>query len=368
MELIRLCKSDITIGEPIRWDVFDKNRRLLINKGYIVVSERQLAFLISRGIFRKDIGEDLFLQEDGAESPFRLIHSVERIIGRLFDGIETAKELDAVLIACGMLRRACDIDTDAALATLFIGKETRYSITHPIYTALFCEVMSRALDLPEEDRTPLLAAALTMNIAMISLQDELYAQQAPPRHEQKQWIRTHPERGVAMLRNMGVADRKWLEGVLNHHESIDGTGYPRGLKGDEVPMFPRIISIGDFYCAMISGRKYRSPLSADMAMKEIYLNCNNRVGEKLAHLTIKKMGIYPPGSFVKLVNGEIAIVTRRGEKAHCPIVHSIMRANGKRLSPPAPRDCSLKEFTIAENVHKADIRTEIDIKGLWGFD
>ncbi len=368
MELIRLRKSDITIGEPIRWDVFDRNRRLLINKGYVIVSERQLDFLISRGTFRKDIGEDLYLQEDGAESPFRLIHSVERVIGRLFGEIETVKDLDAVLLACGMLQRACDIDTDAALATLFVGKETRYSITHPIYTALFCEVLARALELPEEERTPLLAAALTMNIAMISLQDELYAQQAPPRREQKQRILNHPEAGAAMLRSRGVTGRKWLEGVLYHHESIDGTGYPHGLKGDEVPLFPRIISIGDFYCAMISGRKYRSPLSADMAMKEIYLKCNNRVGEKLAHLTIKKMGIYPPGSFVKLVNDEIAIVTHRGEKAHCPVVHSIMRANGKRLSPPAPRDCSLGEFAIAENVHKADIRTEIDIKGLWGFN
>ncbi|MBI5826549.1 MAG: hypothetical protein HZB22_02295 [Deltaproteobacteria bacterium] len=368
MRLIRLCKSDIPLGEPIRWDVFDRNRRLLINKGYIIVAERQLDFLISRGLFRKDIGEDTYPQEEDAESPFRLILSVERVMARLFDEIETVKDLDAVLIACGMLRKACDIDTDAALATLFIGKETRYSITHPIYTALFCEVISRALELPEEERLPLLSAALTMNIAIISLQDELYAQQAPLHYEQRKWIRTHPERGVAMLRNRGVTDRKWLDGVLYHHESIDGTGYPHGLNGDGITLFPRIISIGDFYCAMISGRKYRSPLSADMAMKEIYLKCNNRVGEKLAHLTIKKMGIYPPGSFVKLVNNEIAIVTHRGEKAHCPVVHSIMRANGKRLSPPAPRDCSLKEFAIAENVHKAEIRTEIDMKGLWGFD
>lgn len=368
MKLIRLCKSDINLGEPIGWDVFDRQRRLLINKGYIIVAERQLDFLVSRGIFRKDIGEDLYLQEEVQESPFRLILSVERAMARLFVEIETVKDFDMVLAACGMLQKACDIDTDAALATLFVGKETRYSITHPVYTALLCEVIARALELPAEERVPLLSAALTMNIAMISLQDELYAQQAPPRHEQKKWILTHPERGAAMLRSRGVTDRKWLDGVLYHHESIDGSGYPHGLKGDEVPLFPRIISIGDFYCAMISGRKYRSPLSADAAMKEIYLKCNNRVGEKLAHLTIKKMGIYPPGSFVKLVNGETAIVTHRGEKAHCPVVHSIMRANGKRLSPPAPRDCSVEEFAIAENVHKADIRTEIDIKGLWGFD
>lgn len=368
MHLKRLSKNDITHGEPLQWDVFNKKGKLLINMGYVIEAERLLDFLISRGLFREDTAAEYSAPKYAAESPFRLILSAEDHMARLFDEIGTVKDFDVVLTACGMLQKACGIDTDAALATIFIGKENKYSITHPIYTALFCEVISRAMGWPEGRRLPLLAAALTMNIAIISLQDELYAQEAQLSDEQKGLINSHPEMGAATLRSRGVTDRNWLDGVLYHHESIDGAGYPYGLKGDDVPFLARIISIGDFYCARISGRKYRSALNADRTMKEIYLKCNNRVGEKLAHLTVKNMGIYPPGSFVKLINNEIAIVTRRGERAHSPVVHSIVRPNGERFSSPVLRDCSRKEFAIMENIHKAEISTEIDRKSLWGFD
>jgi hypothetical protein len=101
-------------------------------------------------------------------------------------------------------------------------------------------------------------------------------------------------------------------------------------------------------------------------MQEIYLSRGNHVETDLVNMCVKLIGIYPPGIFVRLANGEIAVVTHRGEKAHIPVVHSVVQANGKVFLEPCKRDCSTDEHAIKEVITDEKEKIAINRCQVWG--
>ena len=124
-------------------------------------------------------------------------------------------------------------DSSAALASLFILEKGNYPIKHAVDVAVISDVMVRKRGMDSDNQGPLMAAALTMNIGMLSLQEVLYQQEKDLTSEQKKLIDSHPAQSVVMLREAKVTDRLWLKCVLAHHEKIDGTAYPNQLSGEQ---------------------------------------------------------------------------------------------------------------------------------------
>ncbi|MBA1336507.1 MAG: hypothetical protein HPY66_2942 [Firmicutes bacterium] len=102
-------------------------------------------------------------------------------------------------------------------------------------------------------------------------------------------IKMHPVIGADILRKDGF-DPAVVEAVKHHHERWDGTGYPDGLKGEEIPLYSRIISIADAYDAMVSGRPYREPVASFKAVNEIFRCSGTQFDPELVKLflTIQK--------------------------------------------------------------------------------
>lgn len=104
--------------------------------------------------------------------------------------------------------------------------------------------------------------------------------------EEWELIRQHPQTGSKMLSSTHEYTRL-AAGVLHHHEKIDGTGYPNGLKGDEIPLESKIISVADAYDAMTSIRPYRKhPLSKDEAIEELIKYANTQFDEKVVEVFV----------------------------------------------------------------------------------
>ena len=110
-------------------------------------------------------------------------------------------------------------------------------------------------------------------------------------------IKRHPEIGYRILSTAnGMAEM--AEYVLAHHERWDGLGYPKGLKGEEIPLQPRIIAIADAYDAMTSTRTYRGALSDEVAIEELQKNAGTQFEPELVKVFIDKVinlkAICPP--------------------------------------------------------------------------
>ena len=266
-----------------------------------------------------------------------------------------------------LLQQACAQDTDATLSTIILGAAGRYSIKHSIDVAIICEVIGQALGVPAHERLPVIAATLTKNIAMTSLLDVLHSQAAPLTDEQRKEIQGHPIRGVEILESFGIIDHVWTDAVLKHHESFNGRGYPQGLKGEEVPIYARIIAIADFYCAKISGRSYRQPLTSHKAMQFVFPPKDSRIDANIAEQFVKTLGIYLPGTFLYLKNKQVAVVTRRGERIHFPIVYAVTGVDGMPLPGPMYRDMNNPAFEIARIIPPGEVTIKVNRYQLWGY-
>lgn len=161
------------------------------------------------------------------------------------------------------------------------------------------------------------------------------------------------------MRELGVADRLWLEAVEHHHSS------PAGPLADLPPMLQlaRLIQRADIFAARLSPRKARQAMAATAAAKAAYLDENQQADEAGAAI-IKALGIYPPGSYVRLANTEIGIVLRRGRRANEPVVASIVGKSGTPLGEPAMRDIRQKACEITGGVAPHDVKLRLNLERL----
>ena len=169
-----------------------------------------------------------------------------------------------------------------------------------------------------------------------------------------------------MLRARGVTDEVWLEAVLSHHECLDGSGYRRRKKGAEISISAQLVSLGDVYCARISGRKHRKGLRPNAALRALFLDQGKKVSQELASLFIKAVGVLPAGTAVRLENGEIAVVLNRGERPNTPHVCSIVGIEGMPLVKPIPRDTAQPACKVKEVMEWADVGAMPSMHTLWG--
>jgi HD-GYP domain-containing protein (c-di-GMP phosphodiesterase class II) len=367
----RLSLDDIQIGKPLPWDCFDKTGALLLRKGVVVSSTRQIEGLMTRGLYVTGRPSEAAPPPPVAKlTPFDHLDEFKLRLRSILEGIANAAqnaEIPTRLIKLiGDIQAICEEDADAALGMLHLDVENRYTIVHPLHVAILCELIARKKELPVDERQIIIGAALTANVAMMELQEQLQKQDGPLTDAQKEEIRLHPLYSVDMMLTVGVNDDRWIAAVLHHHEKLDGSGYPGAFSGDAIPLSVRILSLADTYSAMLAPRIYRSSMMAKDALREVFLKRGSEIDGELAQIFIKELGVFPPGAFVTLKNGETAIVIRRGENTMKPIVRSVIGPRGAPLASCIKRDTSDEDYAIRDMVAR-DRVVKLDVRKLWGY-
>lgn len=248
-----------------------------------------------------------------------------------------------------------------ALLYLLVQTSTQsvdhYSSHHGFLCAAVVELCALQLQWPVEERRTLVLSALTMNIAMTALQNQLAQQEVPPTALQKQLIAEHASLGAEMLRGAGVSDPLWLEAVRLHHEERPAEATVEQMQPAE--RFGRLLHRADVFTAKISPRKSRVGLPAPLAARDACLGADGRPDD-VGSATIKALGIYPPGSYVRLASGEVAVVLRRGERANTPRVASFLSREGSLLGVPALRDTADQRHEVKGAVRTIDVRVRLN--------
>jgi len=378
-KLIELSKDDFIIGEPLRWPIYDRNGIFLIKKGVLIETQHQIERMLLHGAFGLSVEMEAAKSiqpkktkkaKSNNFSPFELI---EKATTKLYDTLHTTASYQDDFFAQIMsvvddIQTACTRDSHTALASLFLVLFNNYPIKHSIDVAVLCESLGKSMGLFIDERRSVIAAALTMNIAMLELQESLYHQESPLTDEQKKAIFNHPEEGREMLYKAKVDDDLWLDCVSAHHEKINGHGYANQLMGDEYPEITQMIVLADQYCARLSPRAYRQPLLHKGILRDILLDKGETVNEDTAALFIKELGFYPPGLIVKLNNGEIGIVRQRGKRADTPVVQVCVKPRTGKVTTPIRQDTSTDTFKVRQVLLSDDPEVVFDGRAVWGFD
>lgn len=151
-----------------------------------------------------------------------------------------------------------------------------------------CELIARSMEVSENSVDELITVGLLHDIGKIAIEESILNKAGKLSEEEWQEIKRHPEVGYRIL--SAVNDMADLaEYVLSHHERWDGFGYPRGLKGDEIPWVSRVIAIADTYDAITSARPYRTALSKEAAVREIEKNSGSQFDPQIVELFLNKV-------------------------------------------------------------------------------
>lgn len=370
MKAFRVTSSSIKVGDPLPWNILDHDGNLLLKKGAVVTSPRVLELLVERGCYQPEDATapaPAIKSTVGPFNPFETIEACTFRLGRVLYNLTQNKDCSEIIHAIANdIMHACEKAPDATLGAVHLLHGHAYTTIHPIHVATLCYALCTASKVPKEETHTIIAACLTSNIGMLELQEVLHDQTTPLTEEQKQQIQRHPEDSVQILKASGISDPFWLEIIMQHHERSHGEGYPRGLKDTEISRGAKILAITDCYSAMISPRIYKESMGASTAMKTLFLERGKAYDETLAVVLIKHMGIFPPGAFVKLNNGEVAVVVRRTSNSMVPEIASVISHKDVPYTRPIPRDGNKPEFAIKGIVENKK-RLGVTLSTIWGY-
>lgn len=397
MNLQPISIDDIRLGKPLPVALRSADGALLARRGYVVTSREELQDMISRG---RSLCIDVDESDDSHRSYVGRLQGMvldDKPLGQIASVRITTEDLAPLEApvdlgppdwlnyqerANGLLRQPThpdfltrldqlnndlqhhlEVRPDATLLALIYLTATDvryYSATHSMLVASACSLTARdVLFWDAETRTSLAKAALTMNIGMTGLQDMLAVQSSPLTNEQIRQIEQHAERSITLLRQQGVTDELWIEGVRRHHDRMPGP-LAEKTPGERVA---RLIQRADMFTARMAPRVTRTPLATTAIMHASYYD-EDRKPDEAGGALIKGVGAYPPGTFVRLINGEIAVVLQRGATFNSPRVAVVINRQGMPTGEYVVRETDRPTHRVASAVAHKDIRVKLSLDRL----
>lgn len=368
-----LSPSQLELGVPLDWHVVDCKGRLLARQGAVIRSPHQLASLMKhKPLFLEDERED-FSQFVDVLNPFIKLDQVAANLERIYLAQEDPNlkkrraltQLLPRLAACVI--NLCEYDLDALIGATHHYRGPSYAITHSLHNAILAYALGRQLKLKSQPMRSLIGAALSANVSMYELQNKLFEQKERLSPMQEKKVKQHPMHSAVMLKHHGIKDELWLDIVLLHHENMNGSGYPRKRRGEEIHPLARVLALADRYHAMVSSRRYRQGLLPAQALKRL-VNMDGEVDKKLVLLFIKSIGMFPPGSSVKLVNGDTAIITRINRKEKAPPQYkAIWDENNVAYAEPVECDPMRNKQQQIKTVCSLPVKQYRSYRTLWDY-
>lgn len=210
-----------------------------------------------------------------------------------------------------------------------------YTSLHSIAVCALMLGLARQLELDAVTRLEVGLGGLLHDLGKAFVPAELIEKPGRLSGEEFALVQRHAVAGYALLAESGRVGPISLEIALRHHERLDGSGYPQGLRADKLGKYARMAAICDVYDALTSERPYRDSGQAAQAIRIMAAGAGTQFDKALFHAFVKTVGIYPVGSMVRLASQRLAVVVEQGEASLLsPRVRSFFSLPDKRRIAP----------------------------------
>jgi len=217
-------------------------------------------------------------------------------------------------------------NSDALIWMSKIRSQDEYTAEHCLNVCIIAIAFGRHLGMSEADLEKLGLCGLLHDVGKMRVQQDVLNKPASLTEKEFNMVKAHTVHGRNLLMASPGIPNSTIDVAYSHHERIDGSGYPRGLKSSGISEFAKIIAIVDAYDAMTADRCYSPSIPSTEALKIIFKDRGSHFDERLALEFIKSVGLYPPGTLVELVNGLIAIVFETNSKyRHLPKIIAVKK-------------------------------------------
>lgn len=195
-------------------------------------------------------------------------------------------------------------------ALMWLARMREQDITtygHGLQVSVYLTAFGRTLGFPKHDLALLAQVGLLLDIGKIRLPKNLLEKQGRLTAEEFDTAKQHVQHSIDIL-SQSSFDAQVLSGIEQHHERMNGSGYPRGLEGLDIGIFGRMAGIVDTFAALTNHRPYADALSSYEALRNITGWAGDYFHEPLVQQFVSSVGVFPVGSLIELSSGEVAIV------------------------------------------------------------
>ncbi|CAA0078328.1 Cyclic di-GMP phosphodiesterase [Halioglobus japonicus] len=274
----------------------------------------------------------------------RATETLDTVFQSLRGGCET--DINALKTVLMPLIDGIARDQSAVAAVVRMQDYGEYRPYHGISMAVWAVILGRQIGLSRSELEKLAVACALCDVGMTQLPSELLDQAENLTDTQRRIIRAHPTMSANLVTSAENVDIEIIGVIENHHERLDGSGYPNATEGPSIPLLARIAGLADAYDAMITPRPYAKARTSHEAALEL-LDCSGyQFQEALVEQFIQAIGLFPTGSMVELNTGEVAIITSQNITRRLkPELMIVM--NGAKARRTMPKIVDLANQSIA---------------------
>ncbi len=239
---------------------------------------------------------------------------------------------------------------DAMLWVARLRNEDQGVYQHCLKVAIYLVALGRHMGFPRDDLVRLGITGMLADVGKIQLPRALLEKPGMLTPGEHDVVKKHVQLGIDALRKSMTIDPSVEQGILQHHERIDGSGYPQGLQGKEIGIYGRMTAIADCFAALITDRPYAKAVAPQEALMLMSKWCGTSFHEALLEQFVQAIGVFPVGSLVELSNDEIAVVLAHNRVRRLePRVLVLAGPDRRQLDTPFERDLLIGPVDSAGN-------------------
>lgn len=212
--------------------------------------------------------------------------------------------------------------------------ENRQIARHSMNVSVLAATFGRFLGWNDALLNVVSEGALLHDAGMARVPRWLLEKPGPLTQQEFRLVRMHADYTAKLLQQDGGYDMRVIEIVRHHHERVDGSGYPAGLRAHEIPHYVQLVSIVDVYESMTAEKPYERALTPSLALTRLHRRADTHFERQLVEAFIRCIGIYPLSSLVRLQNGALGIVVSSQEENRLkPVLLLVRGPRGEKLMP-----------------------------------
>lgn len=230
---------------------------------------------------------------------------------------------------------------DALLPLSQLKKPDEYTFHHSVSVCALLVAYGRSMKLPKEALRDLALGGILHDIGNSNISDSLINKPGKLSDDEFVAMKAHVSEGIKLVSGIKGLSPIVLQVITEHHERLDGSGYPAGKAGKEISLYGQMAAIVDVYDAISSNRPYHRGMSPTQALKKLLEWSDHHFDPQLVHSFIRAIGIYPSGTLVKLESNRMGIVLEQNTgKLLEPVVKVFYHAGRQHYIPPEEIDLS----------------------------
>jgi putative nucleotidyltransferase with HDIG domain len=353
---LRLVKTDtISQGTYLGKAIYNDKGKILLNEG-VKLDQRLLKRLIGMGIhyiyIKDQKTKDIIIREPiSAKMRNKAMNAIEQNFLELKNVQIQSNSVILEKVASNLKDLIHDIifeiknNKDLLVLLADVYAYDHYIFTHSLSVTMYTLAIGMKLHLTEKELEILGLGAILHDVGKMKIPEQILLKPDRLSQEEYEEIKKHAEEGFQILRKIPSLSLVVAHCAYQHHERLDGSGYPRGIKDNEIHFFGKIIAVADVFDAVTSNRVYRQAMLPHEGLEILYSGSGTLFDQKIIEAFRQAVAVYPTGITVELNDGRKGIVSEQNEGLSDRPIIRILEEKGIEVSHPYELDLK-KELDI----------------------